>query len=179
MSTRHAALLRGINVGTAHKVPMAALRELLQDLGHEDVVTHLQSGNVLLSSPAKPADLERDLQKAISARFGFDVPVLVRSRAQLAKVVKGNPFPDAVSEPSRYFVTFLSAPPARERLRAVDPADHEPDRFSVAGKEIYMWCPKGLHLSKLPQALSDKRLGVTTTTRNWNTVTKLLQLLEP
>jgi uncharacterized protein (DUF1697 family) len=177
MSTKQVALLRGINVGGNKKVPMAQLRELLQGLGHDDVVTHLQSGNVVLASPRKAADLERELQKEISAHFGFEVAVLVRTKSQLAKVVKANPFPEALREPSRLFVLFLSAPPKADRARAIDPADYEPDRFHVAGREIYLWCPEGLHSSKLAQALSDRRLGVTTTARNWNTVTKLVELV--
>ena len=110
----HVAMLRGINLGPRRRVPMADLRTLLTDAGYEDVRTYVQSGNIVLRSPAKPAEVERELQTLISERFGFDVPVIVRSRAQLAAVVKADPLGDVADDPKRYQVSFL----CRESCRA-------------------------------------------------------------
>lgn len=175
---RYAALLRAINLGATRKVPMAALRDLLTGLGYEDVRTYVQSGNVVLTSDQKPAELERRLHKEISQQFDIDVPVLVRDHAQLANVVKNNPLPEAVTDPRRFYVVFLSGRPDAARLRAIDPAAYEPDQFRAKGAELYVWYRAGMRVSKLPQALSDARLGVTSTARNWNTVVKLLALTE-
>ena len=84
---RHVALLRAINLGSKRKVPMARLREVLAAAGYEDVVTYVQSGNVVLTSRKQPASVERDLRQRLSEEFGFDIPVIVRSREQLQAVV--------------------------------------------------------------------------------------------
>src|SRR5699024_10141493 len=103
----HALLLRGINVGTGHQVPMAQLRELLTGLGHADVQSYLRSGNVVLTpAPGTESDLEHTTSAAIGERFGFDVPVVVRTAEQLRDVIASNPYPDAAAEPTTLHVTF-------------------------------------------------------------------------
>jgi len=175
--TRQIALLRGINVGGQKKVPMARLRELMEGLGYEDVSTYVQSGNVVFSSPKKASSvLAAEIENALEAEFGFDVSVLVRSRDELAAVVKANPLKSVAKDRARYHVLFLSGKVAAKRLDTIEPKDFEPQRFVVAEREIYMWTPDGIGRSKLAQALSDKRLGVTVTGRNWRTVEKLLAL---
>ena len=175
--TTFVALLRGINLGSRNKIRMADLRELVEGLGHENVRTHILSGNVLFESRRRDAGrLERELEKSIKKRFGFDVAVLVRTREELEEVVKGNPLPHATAEGARLFVLFLDRNPPKERLDEVDPKAFEPEEFAVGDRVIYAWYKQGLQGSKLAGALSDKRLGVTTTNRNWNTVTKLVEL---
>ncbi|MGZ4167688.1 MAG: DUF1697 domain-containing protein, partial [Solirubrobacteraceae bacterium] len=105
-------MLRGINLGPNRRVPMAELRALLGDAGYEDVRTYVQSGNVVLGSRVKPAELEREVGALISERFGFEVPVVVRTRRQLAAVVDLDPLGDVADNPKRYQVSFLSAKPA-------------------------------------------------------------------
>ncbi len=174
---RYVALLRGINVGGHQKVAMADLRKLLEALQLDDVRTHLQSGNAVFTCSAKTAKtLGRHIEDRISRDLGLDVKVLVRSRDELAKVVTANPLGDVANDPAKQLVSFLSAEPDPAVLKAIDPADFEPDQFRVAGRVAYLWCPNGVLASKLPAAFSDKRLGVTTTTRNWRTVTRLLEL---
>lgn len=173
----YAVLLRGINVGGNNRLPMADLRALLTDLGCTEVATYLQSGNAVVSAPAAgPAALAADLERALDVSAGLSIRVLVRSRDELAGLVAGNPMPAAAADGSRYFVTFLDGPVEPDRLTGVDPQRYAPDRFAVAGREIYLWCPAGLSDSELPKVFSDRRLGVTTTTRNWNTVTRLLAM---
>lgn len=104
---RHVALLRAINLGSRRKVPMARLRELLEAAGYEDVVTYVQSGNVVLTSRKGPESVERDLRKRLSEEFGFDIPVIVRSREQLQAVVDRHG-PAEGQEHKWYLVTFRS-----------------------------------------------------------------------
>jgi uncharacterized protein (DUF1697 family) len=169
-------MLRGINLGPSRRVPMADLRALLSDAGYDDVTTYVQSGNIVLGSTAKPADLERDAQKLISERFGFDVPVVARTRTQLASVVKRNPLGDVADNPKRYQVSFLSAKLDAATLAKLKAAAVEPERFEAHGRELYAWHPDGVARSKLWNALAGKGLGVVATARNWTTVTTLLEM---
>jgi uncharacterized protein (DUF1697 family) len=175
---RQIALLRGINLANRRRVAMPALRELLEGLGYGPVQTHLQSGNVVITSGLAAAKLERKLEQQLREGLGFDVDVLVRSRAELAKVVALDPFGDVADKPSWYLVNFLSAKPAAKVVRELEGEDVAPEQFVVSGREIYSWHPKGVQRSKLSKLLSEKRLGVSITNRNWNTVTKLLALAD-
>jgi uncharacterized protein (DUF1697 family) len=163
---RVAALLRGVNVGGNRKLPMAELRATLADAGYGEVRTHLQSGNVILESAKRPATLERELGKLLG------VQVLVRTHAELADVVARDPFGELATNPSRYFVTFLSAPVSE--VPGLESGDGE--QFVLGGREIYAWLPDGVRNSKRAQLLTERRLGVVPTTRNWNTVTRLCEL---
>ena len=169
-------LLRGINLASKRRVGMSDLRELLESDGYEDVRTHLQSGNVVLSSPLSPRKLEVALERLLRKQFGFEVRVLVRTRAELKKVIDRDPLGDVATNGSRYLVSFLSKQLPAKTARELEAADIAPERVVVAGREIYGWHPTGVQRSKLARLLSDDRLGVTATTRNWNTVTKLLEL---
>jgi uncharacterized protein (DUF1697 family) len=174
---RYVALIRGINVGGHKKVPMGRLREALLESGFSDPATYLQSGNVVVSGPKKADErIARDIEKVIQAEFGFSASVLVRTKAELAAVVENNPMPDCAAEPKKFVVTFLSVRPSAAQLRELDPSQFEPDRFEVRGREAYLFCPNGLNDSTFANFPWDKRFGITATTRNWNTVTKLLTL---
>lgn len=175
---RLVVLVRGINVGGHGKLAMADLRRLLADLGYDGVRTHLQSGNAVLTSAKAPATVAKEIEQAIADQLDVRPKVLVRTRDELAGVIEGNPMPGAVSNGSRFFVTFLSAEPQNGALDDLDPADFAPDRWHLVGREVFMHCPDGMHDSKLAKALDEKRLGVSATTRNWNTVTKLLTIAD-
>jgi uncharacterized protein (DUF1697 family) len=170
---QQAIMLRGINIGPNRRVPMADLRALFTDAGYENVRTHVQSGNVVLESTAKPAELERATAALISERFGFDVPVVVRTRRQLAAVVKLNPLGDVASQPKLHQVTFLADKPPAAAITALEAAAAGDERVVCHGREIYSWHPDGVARSKLATALSGKKLG-TATARNWTTVATLL-----
>ncbi len=175
--SRQVALLRGINVGRNKRVGMVRLRELMNDLGYGDVRTHLQSGNVVFTATETPSEqTARHIEDQLAQRFGFTVPVLVRTRDELARIVEADPLREVVTDPARYIVTFLSAAPDPQRLPETNPADHDPDTYRLGDRAIYLWCPNGVRDSRLAQALSEKHLRVTATARNWNTVTKLLAL---
>jgi uncharacterized protein (DUF1697 family) len=172
--SKHVALLRGINVGGNKKVDMTGLRALLAELGYADAKTLLNSGNVVFEAAAKPTAGE--IEKAIKATYGFDVAVILRGAAELAKVAAADPFGKVATEGSRYFVGFLDKPLAAGALAGLDPAAYEPELLHVAKREVYTWLPSGLIDSPLMKELADKKPGVAATWRNWNTVTKLLAL---
>jgi uncharacterized protein (DUF1697 family) len=175
---RYALLLRGINVGKAHRVPMAELRDLLSAHGHREVRTLLQSGNVVLDSDVPAAELAGAVEPALEERFGFAVPVVVRTAEELLAVRARDPLADVATDPTRYVVSFSADPvPAAvvERLSSVDPGD---DRYVVDGRELYLWCPHGQLQSPLAAALAKLRGGPVGTARNWATVGKIAELLE-
>jgi uncharacterized protein (DUF1697 family) len=168
------ALLRGINVGRAHQLGMPRLTELLTARGYGNVRTHLRSGNVVLDSELSEADLAGDLTGAIEREFGFDVPVVVRTGAEIAAVVAGDPFATVATDPARYLVTFLPEPPAPAAVDALPPADS--GEYLVRGRELYLWLPDGIANTPLAAWKWDRLLGVPGTGRNWNTVRKLAEL---
>jgi uncharacterized protein (DUF1697 family) len=176
--TRYAALLRGINVGGHNKVAMAPLRDVLSSLGYDDVATILQSGNAVFTAPAAAkADAASRIEAAIADRFGFAVTVLVRDARAMAKAAAANPWPDlAKTDPAKLHVAFLSTAPAAARVKAVDHAKFAPDELAVVGDVAYLWYPDGAGRSKLGGAVFERGLGVVATARNWNTVTKLVEL---
>jgi uncharacterized protein (DUF1697 family) len=173
---RHIVLLRGINLGPRNRIAMGELREALEEAGFEDVRTHLQSGNVVLTSTVKPESAARKCEKVIKERFGLEIPVVVRSRAELARVVKRNPLEKIATEPKRYQVSFLSAKPRAKVVRELEAVADDSEQVVVIGREIYAWHPKTVARSKLWAQLAGKGLGVTATARNWATVEALLEL---
>jgi len=173
-STRYVALLRGINVGKARQVDMPRLREVLAARGHEEVRTHLRSGNVVLDSGLSEGALATDVTAAIEQEFGFDVPVVVRTGAEVAAVVAGDPFATVATDPARYLVTFLPEPPAAAAVDALPPADS--GEYLVRGRELYLWLPDGITNTPLGSWKWDRLLGVAGTARNWNTVRRLAEL---
>jgi uncharacterized protein (DUF1697 family) len=176
---RDVALLRAINVGGRNRVPMADLRELVEGLGCERVATHLQSGNLLFDGAGTaPEEIADGIERGIEARLGLNIRVLVRTRDELAAIVAANPLSELAEDPARHLVTFLSEAPDAQRVDAIDPAFCSPDVFVAHGREIHAWYPDGVRNTKLTNAFWEKRLGVTGTARNWNTVTRLLELAD-
>jgi uncharacterized protein (DUF1697 family) len=171
------ALLRGINVGGKTKVPMAKLASTLSSLGFEDVRTYIQSGNVVFRSRAAGTPrLAARTERRIRDELGIDVAVLLRTPAELAKVVKSNPFLRAGADPSKLHVVFMDSVPARKAVAGLAPARSAPDEFELRGREIYLHLPNGFGRSKLTIDYFERRLGVRATARNWNTVNKLIAL---
>jgi uncharacterized protein (DUF1697 family) len=170
------ALLRGINLGARNKVAMSDLRALFSDLPAEDVTTYVQSGNVLFRSPGARDDLTQAIEREIRSRFGLDVTVLLRTKDELAAVAAGNPFAADEPDPRKLHATFLAERPEPGRVSALDEKQFEPDRFDVTRDVVYLHCPDGYGRSKLSNAFFEKQLGVAATTRNWRTVTALVEL---
>jgi uncharacterized protein (DUF1697 family) len=178
-TTTYAALLRGINVGGSKKVPMAELRTLLEGLDLGDVRTYLQSGQAVFSSDhGNEESLAAEITAAIEKHFGFGVDVLVRDHAFLKAVVDACPFPAAELQAKQLHVTYFSAPVDEERYAGIARDAHLPEEFRLGDRVLYLYAPDGLGRSKLAEQLSRPRLnkGLIATTRNWNTVVKLVEM---
>lgn len=174
---KYAALLRGINVGGNNKLPMAELRQVLTEAGWKNVSTYIQSGNVLFEeAKSTPAKLAARLTADIEKHFGFRVPAVVVSLAELKTAVANNPFPDAEERPKQLHILFLAdAPASADNL---DPARLAPGRFALEGRILYVDYCEGLADSKFTNPYIDSRLKTISTGRNWNTILKLIELLE-
>jgi uncharacterized protein (DUF1697 family) len=172
------SMLRGINVGGSNQIRMADLKKLYEELGFQEVVTYVNSGNVVFRTPETDANaIARRIQAQIKETLGGDVPVLIREPHDLERILAHNPFLTGRKEDtSKLHVMFLSAPPVPTNLaKLVKPANCE-DEFIFGEQEIFLFCPGGLGRTKLTTALFERSLKVTTTTRNWNTVNALFKL---
>lgn len=173
----HVALLRGVNVGGNHILPMKDLVALFEDAGCTAVRTYIQSGNVVYAADAALARRVGPLvTRAIAARFGFDTPVVTRTAAELAAVARRHPFAKPGLDPKMLHVGFLLDLPSPARVAALDPKRSPQDRFVVRGREVYLCYGRGAGNTKLTSQYFDTTLGTTITARNWNTVQKLLEL---
>ena len=158
---------------------MPELRAALDAAGLPGARTHLQSGNLLVAPAAgKVRGLAGSIRDVIERDFGLDIQVLIRTRPEMEEIVARNPItgPDATG--SKVHVVFLASTPEAKRVDDLDPDRSPPDRFVVTGREIYVHYLNGSGRSKLSLDYFEKRLGVVGTARNWNTVTKLLAMLE-
>jgi uncharacterized protein (DUF1697 family) len=169
-------LLRGINLGSHKRVAMPDLRALLADAGFEDVRTYVASGNVVLTSGMGADKLASRSEKLIAERFGFEVDVIVRSRDELAEVVRLNPLADLADNPKRYQVSFLDSEPDPKAVEEIAAAAAPAEKLVAIGRELYAWHPDGVGRSKMWTKLAGKTLGVRATARNWTTVTTLLEM---
>lgn len=175
------ALLRGINVGGRKRVAMADLRALFEEAGAERVTTYIQSGNVVFTSAARPSRLALDLERRLEAGLGFAVPVVLRTRYQLAKAVAENPFLERGVEAGELHVLFLREAPttkAAAALEELDPTGFHPEEYGLRAGDVYLRLPNGVGRAKLTHAFFERLLGQPATLRNWKTVTRLLQLAE-
>lgn len=175
MTTRYVALLRGINVGGRTKVAMDDLRRLFTELGHGNVTTYIQSGNVLFDAVGRAAGIAAGIEARIAAELGLSVTVILRSATDLERVAAANPFVGQVPDESKLHVTFLARRPTATVERPAGVADE----MVVAGREVYLHCPGGYGRTKLDNAFFERRLGVPATTRTWRTVGKLQALSKP
>jgi uncharacterized protein (DUF1697 family) len=178
---RYILLLRGVNVGGKRSLPMKDLAALLTGLGCADVRTYIQSGNAVFEAPAPvAAKLPAALRAALQKKFGFDVPVVQRSAAQLKAALKAWPFGKPGAEPKSQNLGFLEArPAAADVARALKEAPLAAgEAFKVIGQEVHLYYPHGLAKTKLTNAYLDSRLKTVCTVRNWNTVAALLELAE-
>lgn len=176
--TRYVALLRGINVGGKNKVAMADLRAWVANLGHTEVATYINSGNVLFASGTPHLDnagLAADIEERITAESGLRIAVLVRSEDELSAAVSANPFPDGDS--SKVLVAFMNEPPDDATVRRWDSIESGDDEARAVGPVVYVHCPDGIGRSKLADQLLG-RDGPLSTTRNVRTVRKLLELVQ-
>lgn len=170
-------LLRGINVGGHKKVPMAELRELLTKTGFESVKTYIQSGNVMLqSSELNNATIEQKVKQAIASHFGFEVPVMARTRDELEVIFNACPFSEVKKENS-YFI-ILSRIPEPELVDEVMQIEYDNEEFIIINDGLYFYASIGYGNSKFNMNMFEKKLNVKATSRNFKTMVKLLSLSE-
>jgi uncharacterized protein (DUF1697 family) len=175
---RVVAMLRGVNIGK-RRLPMAVLRDGLVVAGATDVATYVQSGNVVLTPPRAAGGRTRVwLEETIGAIAGFEVPVVVRTAAELAAVVERNPYPGAGG--TRLHVLFCDPAPPEDLLGEIDHDPAASEAATLVGADLYLHLPHGIGRARLPTLLERplRRAGVTVTARNWNTVERLHDMLE-
>lgn len=172
------ALLRGVNVGKAKRVPMAELRQIVEGLGGTGVATVLNSGNVVFRHRrASPAGIAAELSAGIAERLGIVVPVVAKTSAEFVAIIRENPFAGEAADHSRVLVAFTQEPKALAALSSLAPLASPPERFAVLGNAAYLSCPAGILESRLGAALLGQA-GEAVTTRNWATCLKLHALLD-
>jgi uncharacterized protein (DUF1697 family) len=176
------ALIRGINVGTAKRVPMAALREMLTTLGYEDVRTLLNSGNAVFRTADDPESVVAAVEQGLAQELGVTADVIVRSRDQVMTAMAADPFGSVATDGSKHFVGFLADTPDPAAIEAIpeltDGATTAPDLARLIGDHLYLWCPNGISKATFSKVNWDRRIGIPVTVRNWNTAGKLVALAE-
>jgi uncharacterized protein (DUF1697 family) len=176
--TAYVAFLRAVNVGGNNGLPMKTLAKIMMELGHGDVKTHLQSGNVVFSSDREDERaMSTEIAAAIEAQAGFRPAIMLRSRAEIEGVIAGNPLLTPEINPARMLTVFLEEKPAAEGIARLEPERFPNEKFAVVGREMYVLYDDGMGNSKFTPAYYERRLNVLGTGRNWNTVTKVLALM--
>jgi uncharacterized protein (DUF1697 family) len=178
MMKTYACILRGINVGGHKKILMSDLKALFEEAGYINVSTYIQSGNVIFRSPEEiPSDqIAEKIGKAIHRKFGFDVPVIVRTIEEMQRTVKNNPFlAEHEIDTEKLHVTLLSGIPEKKLLEAVRTYDFPPDKFSVVDRDIFLYCPDGYGNTRFSNNFFESKLRISATTRNWKTIIKLAE----
>jgi len=178
--TKYISILRGINVGSGRKVPMADLKKLCENLGLQNVQTYIQSGNVVFELPKTEnvSELETRLQKAFTQAFGFDIPVLVRTAEEWAESIAQNPFlKEENVDIDRLHLTCLKELPATVLLEKIRTIQYPPDRYEIIGRDVFIFCAAGYGTSKLVNSFFESKLKTPATTRNWKTVMKLHEMI--
>ncbi|MFI5222007.1 MAG: DUF1697 domain-containing protein [Bacteroidia bacterium] len=172
------SILRGINVSGQKKILMPDLKLLYEEAGFKDVVTYIQSGNVIFKTKEKSvAGIGKKIEQTISKKYNFEVPVIIRNAEEMGKVIAENPFNGQKGiDMERLYVTFLSVVPVSEKINKIAGLDFSPDKFIITKNEIYLHCPVSYGNSKLSNNFFEQKLGVIATTRNWRTVNTLFEM---
>ena len=174
---RYVALLRSVNVAGHGRVAMDELRASFEALGFDGVTTYIQTGNVLFSATSKSeAKLAATIEQRLAEDFGDSPAVLLRTVPELLRIGAASPFAKAGAPPNRHHVTFLATAPTKAALAALVLPASGRDELVVDGREVYVYTPDGYAETKFTGTFLERRLGVVSTTRNWNTVTKLSEL---
>jgi uncharacterized protein (DUF1697 family) len=174
--TTYISLLRAVNVTGHNKVSMNDLKKIYNSLGLDNVRTYVQSGNVVFDSDIKDASgIAPLIESRLLKFFGSSVPVLIRDKHELGKIIDSNPFTkQKKKDPGRFYVTFLPASPADKNK--LPPSPLGVDEYIILNKEIYLFCPDGYGKTKLNNNFFEKKLNLPATTRNWNTVNALYNI---
>lgn len=178
MMTTYIALLRGINVGGHHKLPMADLRALLTEMGLRNVKTYIQSGNVVFQSErTDKSTLAQKMSEAIESSHGFAPRVMLLDAADVQTAISANPFPEGEADPKTLHLYFLDKQPENPDMEKFEQLKTETERFHLGNRVFYLHAPDGIGRSKLAER-AERVLDVAATARNWRTVSKVMELVE-
>ena len=173
----YVALLRGVNIGPRKRIRMEPLRDLVQDLGFEDVRTLVNSGNVVFTGEGETGTIARQIEQTLREQHRLEVNVLVRTGDEMAAVVTANPFPHIAATPKLLHVFFLATPLPEETRQTLGGLVTGDDRLVVGEREVYLHAPHGLSGASPAIQSLDRKLGAVNTSRNWNTVTRLTEMV--
>lgn len=168
-------LLRAVTPTGKNKVPMAQLREVLTQAGFANVRTYIQSGNALVDTDLSAKEVEARVHDLIRQRIGPDLAIVARTRAQLQKVLAENPFKEGYDISRVFFASFSESPP-RETVESLLAQDFSPEKLAINGHTAYMYIPGIYGRVKLSNNFLERKLGVSATTRNFNTLNKLIEM---
>jgi uncharacterized protein (DUF1697 family) len=174
------AFLRAVNVGGHAKIKMDALRELFLSLQFAEPQTYVQSGNVIFKSSERDLTrIAKRIHEGIEKKFGCCPEVVLRTPDDLRAAIRKNPFRKRANiEPGKLLVSFLAAEPAKDAVKSLTALAIQPEELYLVGRELFIYFPNGQGKSKLPWARVDKALQTAGTGRNWNSVTKILEIAE-
>ncbi|MBT3208033.1 MAG: DUF1697 domain-containing protein [Bacteroidetes bacterium] len=174
---KYISILRGINVGGRRKILMADLRALYKDLGFSNVATYIQSGNVVFSTNQKQEGLADKISNQIFERFGFNLPVIIRTNEELEKAIDNNPYLKLENvKIENLCLTFLSDVPQANLLEKLKEISYPPDQFQVIENNIFIYFSGKYSDTKLTNKFFEDKLKISATSRNWKTVNRLLEL---
>ena len=176
----HLALLRGINVSGHNMIKMDALKTMLETMGFQNVQTYIQSGNVFVTTEEEnAAKVGFLITQEIFKTFGYDVPVIVVAKEDLQSCLKNNPFLKEVNaDTKKLYAAFLSKELTSHALNDLKISQFKPDEASIDTSRIYIKYAVGAGKTRLDQRYIEKKLNVFATIRNWNTVSKLLDMFD-
>ena len=173
------SFLRGVNMTGHNSMKMNDLAVLYKDLGFSNAETYIQSGNVIFCSEEELliSDLTFKIERAITEKFGYQVPVMVRTIEEMEKYTALNPFLEETNfNPSKMAVLLLHETPSEAQIQKVKDVNYPPDKFKIIDREIFLYCPNGFGRTKLYTNFFENKMGVTGTARNWKTMTTILGL---
>ncbi len=174
------SLLRGINVSGKNRISMPDLKRLYESLGLVDVVTYIQSGNVVFDTEkSNQAEIIKLIEAGITRSFGGDVRVILRDKRNIKKILESNPFLNQRNlDPNKLYVTFLCEAATGLGVQNLPLPNNNGDEFMIYDKEVYLFCPNGYGKTKFSNTFFEKKLNITATTRNWKTVNSLYEIAE-
>ena len=164
-------LLRGINVSGKNKLPMADLRDLLNHLQFQNVQTYIQSGNIILESEATKSEICQKIKEGIFSKFGYNVPVIIRTIEEWERAISNYPFSLENSKIVAFAFLNQISKEATIEIKGI-----KEDKYKIFEDVVYLNCPTGFANTKLTNNLIEKKLKVIATSRNYNTTIKLLEL---
>ena len=176
------SILRGINVSGQKKIKMFDLKQLYEDLGFSEVVTYIQSGNVVFESEISDTKkLKEMIEKGITDQYDFGVPVIIRKHLDFKQIIEGCPFGkiDLEEGGTKVLLTLLAQTPNDASITQLMAYVKTPEQLVIKDKSIYLHCPNGYGRSKLSNVFIENKLKVQATTRNWKTVEKLFEISKP